>query len=235
MKIFHRAYRRISAAVAATDANAVKLRKLVHCQVVIHPQSAISLDDAAMMQSIAKFATKPDHPRFVVACRLEHWKAVDLAIRVFPAVLHALPDATLEIIGRGPEESRLKQMVKTLGMESHVRFHGRLPHLEDVYREIAGSTALVHPALHESFGQVCLEAVALGIPFVCWDHGGPGLIARQCGMHPVPIPGDSVTLNAFTQAIVESVHAARPRLPEDFLWPQWCKTQELLLLRTMKR
>ena len=165
----------------------------------------------------------------MIACRLEHWKAVDLAIRAFPAVLHKLPDATLEIIGLGPERSRLGKMVKTLGLESCIRFHDRLPCLEDVYREIAGSTALVHPALHESFGQVCLEAVALGIPVVCWDHGGPGLIARQCGLRPVPIPKDSTSLDGFADAMIESAHVVRPQLLDNFTWPHWCDTMERIL------
>jgi glycosyltransferase involved in cell wall biosynthesis len=32
---------------------------------------------------------------------------------------------------------------------------------------------LLHPALHEGFGNVCLEALAAGRPVVCLDIGGP--------------------------------------------------------------
>ena len=41
---------------------------------------------------------------------------------------------------------------------------------------------LVHPALHESFGNVCLEALAAGRPVVCLDLGGPATqVTTDCG------------------------------------------------------
>ena len=221
-RLFRRAFRRTSLAIAATEANAKKLRGLVHCPVVVQPQSAVSPADAEKMRAIAKSTQKSPTPLFTTACRLEHWKAVDLAIRAFPAVLREHPDARLEIIGRGPEERRLKRLVDQLSLADNVTFPGRLPNLEDVYRQIARSTALVHPALHESFGQACLEAVALGTPIVCWDHGGPGIIAHRCGMRPVPIPRDANDLSAFSRAMLDTLRASRPTLPQEFLWQHWC-------------
>lgn len=219
---FRRAYRRISLAVAATDETAKKLSRLVRCAVAVHPQSAISKDDAAAMRVLATKTPKSTPPRFVTACRLEHWKAVDFAIRAFPAVAQELPYATLEIIGRGPEESRLRALVRQLGLDTSVVFVGRLPTLEDVYRRIAGATALVHPALHESFGQACLEAIALGTPVVCWDHGGPGLIARRCGFTAVPVPDSPDDLSGLSSAMIRAATSPRPVLPENFFWPCWC-------------
>jgi len=224
--LLRRAFRRTSLAIAATEANAKKLRKLVRCPVVVHPQSAISTDDAGKMRTIAESTQKSPTPLFTTACRLEHWKAVDLAIRAFPAVLQEHPDAKLEILGRGPEEQRLQRLVNRLDLVDSVTFLGRLPRLEDVYRQIARSTALVHPALHESFGQVCLEAVVLGTPVICWDHGGPGLIAHRCGICPVPIPRDPSNLSVFSRAMLDARRALRPTLPEEFLWPRWCNEME---------
>ncbi|MBR1609198.1 MAG: glycosyltransferase [Kiritimatiellae bacterium] len=220
--LFRPAFRKAALAVAATGQNAEKLRRIVRCPVVVHPQSAISSEDAEAMKRIADSTPKPDRPRFVTACRLEHWKAVDLAIKAFPAVLETLPDATLEIVGTGPEEERLRKTAARLGLENCVRFLGRLPRLEDVYRTIAGSAALVHPALHESFGQACLEAVALGRPVVCWNHGGPGLIASRCGMGAVPVPDDGTDLSGLAAAMVAAFRAPPPALPDSFLWPSWC-------------
>ncbi len=225
-RLFRRAFRRTSLAIAATEANAKKLRKLVRCPVVVQPQSAISPDDAGKMRTIAESAQKSPMPLFTTACRLEHWKAVDLAIRAFSSVLHEHPDAKLEIIGRGPEERRLKSLVGQLALGNSVTFLGRLPRLGDVYWQIARSTALIHPALHESFGQACLEAVALGTPIVCWDHGGPGIIAHRSGMRPVPIPPDANDLSVFSHAMIDAIRAPRPALPRGFLWPHWCDELE---------
>ena len=225
-RLFRRAFRRTSLAIAATEANAKKLRRLVRCPVIVHPQSAISPDDSEKMRTIAESMQPSPTPLFTTACRLEHWKAVDLAIRAFSTVLHELPDARLEIIGQGPEERRLRQLVNQLDLGNCVVFLGRLPNLEDVYRQIARSTALIHPALHESFGQACLEAVALGTPVVCWDHGGPGIIAHRSGMRPVPIPRDASDLSVFSQAMIDVIRAPRPTLPQGFLWPHWCDELE---------
>ena len=90
-----------------------------------------------------------------------HWKAIDLAIKAFADVVKQHPDARLEILGGGPELNRLKRLVVKLGLQGQVVFLGRLPTLGDVYRKIASATALIHPALHEAFGQACLEALAL--------------------------------------------------------------------------
>lgn len=219
---FLRAYRRVALAIAATEESAAKLRRLVRCPVIVHPQSAISAEDAATMRSIAETTAKPSAPRFVTACRLEHWKAVDLGIRAFPAVLSERPDASLKIIGTGPEEKRLRRLVRRLGLESSVSFAGHLPTLEDVYRHIAGATALVHPALHESFGQVCLEAVALGTPVVCWDHGGPGLIAKRCGFDAVSLPTIDSDLSSLSYAMLRSSSSQHIAMSSTFLWSRWC-------------
>ena len=224
--VFRRAYQSVSLAIAATDETAGKLRRLVRCPVVVHPQSAISIDEAATMRNIAGATVKPSAPRFVTACRLEHWKAVDIAIRAFPEVLRAIPEAKLTILGKGPEEKRLRRLVRRLGLDANVTFAGRLPALEDVYRTIAGSTALIHPALHESFGQVCLEAVALGTPVVCWNHGGPGLIAKRCGLAAVPIPDKAANLSSISHAMSQSVSSRSPTFPPEFLWLRWCEEMD---------
>ena len=49
---------------------------------------------------------------------------VDLAIRSMPSILNHIPDATLEIIGGGQEENKLRRMVTQLKLEKHVVFWG---------------------------------------------------------------------------------------------------------------
>ncbi len=49
---------------------------------------------------------------------------VDLAIRSMPSILKRIPDATLEIVGGGQEENKLRQMVTQLKLEKHVIFWG---------------------------------------------------------------------------------------------------------------
>jgi glycosyltransferase involved in cell wall biosynthesis len=48
-----------------------------------------------------------------------------------------------------------------------------LPKDSDVLERLGRSHVLLHPALHEGFGNVCLEAMAAGRPVACLDIGGP--------------------------------------------------------------
>ncbi len=70
-----------------------------------------------------------------------------------------------------------------------MRCFGGRSSLEDVYAKIAGSDALVHPAVHEAFGQACLEALVLGVPVICLDWAGPGIIVNDASGLKV-VPGD---------------------------------------------
>lgn len=182
LPIFRGAYRRMTHVLCATEQTQHAVKKLVKCPTEVIPQSGLSAEELELTAKIAESVQKSKTPLFVTASRLNHWKAIDLAIKAFADVVKQHPDARLEILGGGPELNRLKRLVVKLGLQGQVVFLGRLPTLGDVYRKIASATALIHPALHEAFGQACLEALALSTPVICWDWGGPGLIVdKTCG------------------------------------------------------
>ena len=233
--LFRHCYRLVSVAIAATDETAVKLHRLVSCPVSVFPQSALSEEDLQSMSVLAATTSVSKTPLFVTACRLVHWKAVDLAVKAMPAVLSKLPEARLEIIGTGPERKRIGRLVCSLGLQRHVAFRERFPSQMDLYREIASATALVHPALHESFGQVCLEALALGTPVVCWRHGGPGVITEGQPVSPVPIPDDSSDLRGLASTMVEAWHGRRTAFPVRLTWPNWCDCVDEICSKNLPR
>lgn len=74
-------------------------------------------------------------------------------------------DVTLDIVGTGPEESRLKALVKELGISERVRFVGAVHHLDmPQYYQQAALNVLT--SRHEGLGMVTLEAAACGVPTV---------------------------------------------------------------------
>lgn len=219
-----RAYRRTTLCLAATDQTKAKLERLVACPVLVFPQSAVAEEDRIEMQQIAESSTRPSHPLFVTACRLDHWKALPVAIEAFSLFREKHPDAQLEIIGTGPETDAIQSLVRRKGLSQNVTFSGRLPTLLDVYARIASATALLHPALHEAFGQVCLEAVALGTPVVCWDWGGPGMICRANGIEAVPVSDSAAMSVSGFRDRMEQFCENRPRvaLSSSCTWTAWC-------------
>ena len=79
--------------------------------------------------------------------------------------------ARLIIIGCGPEEKALKAEVKSSGLGERVLFTGYISD-EDKFRLLQRSDIYVSTSQHEGFGLVFLEAMASGLPIVCYNHGG---------------------------------------------------------------
>ena len=85
---------------------------------------------------------------------------------------------TLTIVGKGPEESRLKRQVRHLGLEQSIHFLPWMPKSE-VLALYATHDALLFPSLHDSGGTVVMEAIAHGKPVICLDLGGPAVTVDE--------------------------------------------------------
>ena len=72
---------------------------------------------------------------------------------------------TLDLVGSGPEVSRLRQLVSTLNLTSQVCFRGSVTHpdLPALYQQAALN---ILTSRHEGLGMVTLEAAACGVPTV---------------------------------------------------------------------
>jgi glycosyltransferase involved in cell wall biosynthesis len=66
----------------------------------------------------------------VYAGHITKSKGIQLAIEAMEEVIRYFPDVTLEIIGTGPFERELKEMVKRKNLEKWVKFLGRMKHDE---------------------------------------------------------------------------------------------------------
>lgn len=101
--------------------------------------------------------------------RLDGWKRPDLPVR---ALAHA-PAARLVVVGRGPEEERLKRLARELNVEGRVRWipEATEEELLDLY---AGARLVVVAPQSEDLGYVPLEAFLSGKPVLTTDDaGGP--------------------------------------------------------------
>jgi glycosyltransferase involved in cell wall biosynthesis len=98
----------------------------------------------------------PDRPLVACICRLVPQKGVDVAVRAMKGL-----DATLIVLGEGPERTRLESLAHELGVD--LRLPGRVPDVAAVLRD---ADALVHPVRWEGFGLALLEAMLSGLPVV---------------------------------------------------------------------
>jgi glycosyltransferase involved in cell wall biosynthesis len=112
----------------------------------------------------------------VFAGRLLPWKGPMLALAAFRELDH--PTAVLRFCGIGSERGRLERSARRWGLTDRVRFEGYLPRTE-LLAAIHRAGVVVHPAMQEEGGLAVAEALSLGAPLVCLDHGGPGEVARR--------------------------------------------------------
>lgn len=85
--------------------------------------------------------------------------------------LAGLPDATLLLIGDGPDRPALAAQAQRLGMTSRVRFLGSVPHA-DLPGWLAASDVMALPSASEGLANAWVEALACGTPLVVSDAGG---------------------------------------------------------------
>jgi glycosyltransferase involved in cell wall biosynthesis len=138
----------------------------------------------------ADVGAAPDPDRIVVLGRLATHKRIDLVIRAIQRLVAEQPTLRLDIVGKGPEESRLRALVAELGLDEHVRLHGYLDE-DDKHRVLGRATFHVCASDAEGWGQVVIEAAAYGLPTLARDvpglrdsihHGRTGWLVDTTGL-----------------------------------------------------
>ncbi|MBW2269991.1 MAG: glycosyltransferase family 4 protein [Deltaproteobacteria bacterium] len=81
------------------------------------------------------------------------------------------PRFRLVVIGDGPERENLETRARELGVADAVHFAGFVPEVKK-WQLLSASDLYVSTSLHEGFGIVFLEAMACGLPVLCYDRGG---------------------------------------------------------------
>ncbi len=100
------------------------------------------------------------------------------------AAIEKLPTKSvqLSLVGSGEMEGALRQQISQAGIEDQVTLLGRIPldKIPDVYAE---HDLFIFPSLHDSGGFAVIEAMASGLPVICFDCGGPAISVRDhCGI-----------------------------------------------------
>ena len=147
----------------------------------------------------------PDEFVMITIGRLVARKGIDQLVRMLARLEH--PQGRLVVVGDGPELGELQGLARDLRVASQVTFTGFVSEQRKV-DWLAASDIYVSTSQHEGFGLVFLEAMAQGLPIVCYDHGGQTDFLTQ-GMN-----GSVVRLNdleAFTAAVRELAYDAAKR------------------------
>lgn len=162
---------------------------------------------------------------------LNERKKVDVTLHAFQHLQQKYPDATLLIVGSGPERSKLETLCQALNIRNSVHFLGQLSN-KDVFTEMSKSCFFVMPSVQEGFGIVYLEAMACGcITIGTEGEGIADLITPGKNGFLVP-PDDPMTIVKIIEWCIghpddASVIAEQGR--QDSLALTWEKNAELYI------
>jgi glycosyltransferase involved in cell wall biosynthesis len=81
------------------------------------------------------------------------------------------PKAHLLVVGDGPDAEPLRRAAAAAGLSERVHVVGQVSEARKL-EALASADVFVSASQHEGFGLVFLEAMAFGLPVVCFDHGG---------------------------------------------------------------
>jgi len=118
-----------------------------------------------------KLSAKASPPTVAYFGRLKRYKSVDHVIHAMQQVVRTLPDARLEILGRGDDEPRLRELAASVGLSQHVAFHGFVSNDQKI-QLLSQAHVVVNPSKKEGWGITNLEANACGTPVISADSPG---------------------------------------------------------------
>jgi len=135
--------------------------------------------------------------RMLAVGSLAPLKGQVIALQALKLVHDAGVEATLDLVGSGPDESMLRATAQTLGITDSVNFRGACM---DPRATLSRADLFLLPSRQEGFSNALLEAMASALPAVVTDVGGnsEALVDGEGG-RVVP-PEDAA---AMAQAIVD--------------------------------
>jgi rhamnosyl/mannosyltransferase len=130
---------------------------------------------------------------------LRYYKGLHILLDVMRHV-----NATLLMVGDGPERTHLEQIAAERGIAARVRFAGRVADADlPAYYHAADVFVLASHLRAEAFGIVLLEAMASGLPVVSTELGTGTSVVNQHGKTGfVVLPADPHALARALQVLL---------------------------------
>jgi glycosyltransferase involved in cell wall biosynthesis len=213
-RLLRRLVRRSHALFAASEFERQYFARLLDLpQDALHVlPSGVRLPDEKVATGVAR-----DPPLIVSIGRLERYKGHHRVIEALPLVAREVPDIQLRIVGSGPFEATLGELVRDLGLTARVQI-GPIP--ADQRTDLAALLARARLAIflsdYESQGMAAMEAVAFGCPTLVADGTALHDLAAKGLARPVP---PNATAKELAAAIVSELE--HPTRPPDFEPPDW--------------
>jgi glycosyltransferase involved in cell wall biosynthesis len=162
--------------------------------------------------------------RLITVARLIERKGIQTILEACarPSIL----PVQLKIIGTGPYEAELRELVDSFELQDRVTFLGFVPN-EDLPNHYRQADIFVLPSETESFGLVFAEAMSCGLPIAASNVGGIPETVRDGIDGLLCPPGEPLSLRENILRLMTSIdtrkeisHSQRERILESFTWDQ---------------
>jgi glycosyltransferase involved in cell wall biosynthesis len=173
----------------------------------------------------------------VAVGRLEAVK--DYATLIDAAALLDDPGIAFTILGEGSEHAALQKRIDERPSRTSVTLAG---HIDNPFPVIAGAGAFALTSIRESFGNVLVEALCLGVPVISTDcpHGPAEIL--DAGRYGLLVPvgdaaalADAVRRLAYDGDIREQLAARGPERADAFSLERHCRNVIALFQPLMQR
>lgn len=152
-------------------------------------------------------------------------KGVGYLMKAMPEIITKVPDVRLIIIGSGPDQKKMEELIQEVGMGKYINPVGKKPFTELVQWICSADVFVVPSVWMEAFGQVTIEAMSCGVPVVTTDAGA----SPEINMHGetglvVPIRDSKAIADAVVKILSDDVlrkkmgEAARKRVLENYTY-----------------
>ena len=170
------------------------------CTVIHNPIINDTLLEKAQQGADHPWLHDGQAPLLIAVGRLEAQKDYPTLIRALSTVLQQRPNTRLIILGEGSYRNELTRLIGELGLQAVVEMPG---HVANPMAYMAAADLFVLSSAWEGFGNVLVEALAVGTPVVATDcPSGPSEILADGQYGPLVPVGDSA---ALADAIIQTL------------------------------
>lgn len=146
-----------------------------HAQSKTQVMLGIGLEELVESQALKK---EQGSLNILYAGHFQSLKGMEYGMTAFGRLAKTCPDARLTMLGDGPCKARWRGLAEKAGVADKVAWRAQMGRAEFM-QGLPDYDVLLFPSLHDSGGMVVLEAMAAGLPVVCLDFGGPGVLVDE--------------------------------------------------------
>ncbi len=135
--------------------------------------------------------------------RVSEEKCIDVLIKATEKVIKTNKDTCLLVVGGGPAETRLHQLVKARGMEDSIIFTGPVPNKELLASGLFEiSRFFVTASTSENQPMTIIEACMFGLPLIGVNAKGVPEMIKENGF--IAEPGDTEKIAEYMEKILNN-------------------------------